>query len=614
MDFWKTLFAAGIIAGSLTASATTNFYAHASTAETNVFLGQVFTVDVIVKAPEIPDTPDVGPLEGFNMTILNAGSATSETNTYLFRYAFRATQEGALTIPALSFLAQEEMVATKPLGISARKPEATDRMKLETTLTKQSVYLGEPVLLKTTWNSTYQFGALKAVDFNFPILNDKRFQTLEPYEPEKEKNAQTTGLPVHGTRVLASRKNYKEEEVQHQSLSFSKILIPKKVGKLVIQPSTLLCAAEKEKDPSSKQGRRTAFQYPSYFDNTFFDQNLTDGDYTRTYTESTPIELDVKPLPSTNRPALFNGMVGDYTIEVAAEPSAVRVGEPVTLTITITAAEFMENIFFQPLRYQPLLINRFEIPVERSLPQRSGKSKIYTQTIRPLSTNIAAVPPIQMAYFSATSNAYITTRSAPVPLQVSPAENISAFGMDDTPHRSRLRTVKEGILHNYEKSDMLESRRLPVFGWAHPALVILILLLPPLLVGGLWLISLFGEKKHHIHRTAKAARAYKTYRKNAAHIIHSHSMKSEIYGGLDQVLRAYLGDRLHLNPGALTFRDAQGLLTEAGADPKTLEELERLFALCETYRFTVDYNESADAKQIVHGANRIVKAVERNLK
>jgi hypothetical protein len=603
-----------LVATSWTAHADKGFYAHASAAEEAVFLGQVFTVDVIVKAPERPEAPDLGTLADFNVTPLAAGSATSETNTFLYRYAFRATREGELVIPALSYLAQEETITTTPLDILARKPQSTDRMTLVNELSKSSVYLGEPVLLKTTWDSTYQFGALKAVDFHFPVLNDPRFQILELYDPEKEKQSQTTGLPVHGTRVLATRKSYKIEEVQHQSLSFSKILIPKKPGTLIIPPSTLLCAAEKEKDPTSRQGRRTAFQYPSYFDNTFFDQNLTGGDYARIYTEAPPVELEVRPLPTEGRPDLFNGMIGDYTISVTAEPDAVRVGEPVTLTITVTSAGFMENIFFQPLRYQPLLINRFEIPAERSLPQRSGKSKLYTQTIRPLSTAISNVPPLQLAFFSPSSNRYITVQSAPIPLQVSSAEAVAAYGLEGTPYRSRLRRVEEGIRHNYENPDMLEPRHPPLFGWAHPALVTPTLLLPPLLFVGLLLVSLFGEKKHHIHRTAKAARAYKVYRRNTAHIMRHHRMKSEIYHDLDRVLRAYLGDRLHLNPGALTFRDADRLLGEAGADAQTRDDLKRLFALCEAYRFTHGFDAPADARKVIHHATGIVKAVERFLK
>jgi hypothetical protein len=615
MDYGKKLLITALaLLGATPIYASTNFYAYANTAETNVFLGQVFSVDMIVKAPELPDTPDTGAIQDFNVTILNEGTATSEANTFLFRYAFRATSEGELTIPALSFIAQEESISTQPIAIRARKPKPTDRMAIENSLSKQSVYLSEPVLLTTTWDSTYQFGALKAVDFNYPILNDTRFQILERYEPEKEKGAQTTGLPVHGTRVLATRKSYQVEQVQHQSLSFSKILIPKKSGKMVIQPCTLLCAAEQEKDPKSKQGRRSAFQYPAYFDNTFFDQNLTGGNYTRIYTEAPPIILDVKPLPIEGRPDLFNGMVGNYTIAAVAEPTEVRVGEPITLTITITSDAFMENIFFQPLRYQPLLVNRFEIPSDRSLPQRSTKSKTYTQTIRPLSTNITEVPPILLAYFSPTSNTYVTVQSKPIPLKVSPAEQVGVFGLDGSTFQNRLRTVEEGIRHNYEKPDMLESKRLPILGWAHPAVAIPILVFPPLIVGGLALASLFGEKKHHIHRTAKAARAHKVYRKNVVHIIRGHQMKSAVYSELDQVLRAYLGDRLHLNPGALTFRDAQVRLLEAGTNAQTLKELKSLFELCESYRFTTSFDETANARQVVHDASRIVKAVERTLK
>ncbi len=604
MHFFKYLYLVMALL-SVTAQAE-NDYAQATTAQTNVFLGQVFTVDVIVKAAEKPNAPNLENLYGFNITVLDAGSPTSTTNTFLFRYAFRATETGELTIPPLRFGSS----LTNPLTIQAKKPTPTDRMKLTTALSATSVYLGEPVVLTTIWDSAYPFSTLKAVDFNFPILNDPRFQVLEPYEPEKEKNAQTTGLPVHGTRVLATRKSYKTGNVQHQSLTFRKILIPKKSGTLSIPPSTLLCAAEKGQESIPNKNRRSAFQYPAYFDNTFFDQNLTGGDYTRIYTESAPLHLEVKPLPTEGRPDLFNGMVGNYTISVTAEPTAVRVNEPITLTITVTADQFVENIFFPPLRYQPELINRFEIPKERSLPQRTEKSKIYTQTIRPLSADLTEVPPIELAYFNPASNAYLVARSQPIPLKVSPAEAIASYDENGTPYRTRLRATEGGIRQNYEAPDMLKNKTIPLFRWAHPALVIPLLLLPPLLAGLLALGTLLSQKKHQIHRTAKAARAYKIYRKNAAHIIRNHKQKSAIYNDLDRVLRAYLGDRLHLKPGALSFREAETQLPRG----QETQDLKQLFETCEAYRFTTNYDEPGNAKQIVRNANRIVKAIEKGLK
>ena len=588
-----------------TASASTNLYAVATASETNVYLGQIFNLDVIVGADQKPDLPKTV-LQNFNITLLVDGKETSETNTWFYRFALRAKQEGDLSVPSLRF----GKAYTKAIAIKANKPQSSDRMKLEQHVAAQSVYVGEPVLLTTSWDSTYQFGAIKAVDFHFPILNDDRFQILELYEPQKEKGSQTTGLPVHGTRVLATRQGYRVEDTQHQVLKFSKLLIPKKSGKLIIHPATLLCAAEKEKAVNNKT-RRSAFQYPAYFDNTFFDQNVTGDQWTRIFTESQSIELDVKPLPSEGRPDLFNGMVGDYSIAVSAEPTLVRVGEPITLTVKITAAGYMENIFFEPLRYQPYLVNRFEIPSDRSLPLREGKSKTYVQTIRPLSTSNNEIPPIQLAFFNPGSNTYITIESPAIPITVTPAEEIGVFG--GATYQNRLRTVDEGIRHNYENPDMLKPQRLPLFGWANPLAVLLLLMLPPFAFISFSLISLLGEKKHHIHRTAKAARAFQVFKKNAAHI-HTHSMKSEIYEDLDEVLRAYLGDRLHLTPGALSFRDAEAALIEAGADFQTLEELKKLFALCEAYRFTTNYDEKGEARKIVREATRIVKTVERKLK
>ncbi|MEI6891017.1 MAG: BatD family protein [Pontiella sp.] len=587
------------------ASASTNFYALATASETNVFLGQVFNLDILVQEDQKPTPPKII-FRDFNVTTLVEGQDTNTTNTWLYRYALRAKQEGELSIPAFRF----GQVFSKAITIQAHKPERTDRMKLDQLITEQSVYVGEPVLLTTIWDSTYQFGAIKAVDFHFPILNDDRFQILEPFQPEKEAAAQTTGLPVHGTRILATRKSYQVENIPHQALQFSKILIPKKSGKIIIPPATLLCAAEKEK-VVNKKTRRSAFQYPAYFDNTFFDQNVTGTQWTRIFTESQAIELEVKPLPMEGRPDLFNGMVGIYSLEVSAEPTQVRVGDPITLTVKITAANFLENIFFEPLRYQPYLVNRFEIPSDRSLPQREGKSKIYTQTIRPLSTDNHEIPPIQLAFFNPDSQAYTIIESAPIPITVTPAEDLGVFG--GTTHQNRLRSVDGGIRHNYENPDMLQSKPRPLFGWANSLVVLLLLLLPPAAFITFSLGALLGAKKHHIHRTAKAARAFKVFKKNAAHI-HTHSMKIKIYEHLDEALRAYFGDRLQLNPGALSYRDAEARLIESGADSPTLEALKKLFSLCEAYRFTTRYDEKGDARKIVREATRTLKMVERKLK
>jgi len=615
MDCWKKfLLVLAMISAAGTAGAATNFYAHVNVTKTNVFLGEVFPVNVIVKAPVFPEAPDLDHLTEFNVKPLNAGTATSEADIYAFQYSFRAKKEGTLVIPPLRFTAGDVELFTEPVKIQAEKPQKTDRMTLKHTLSSTNCYVGEPVLLTTVWDSTYQLNAIKAVDFYFPVLNDKRFVVLDPYEPGKEQDTRTTGLPVQNTRVLATQKSYQTaNHIQHQTLTFSKILIPKKAGKLVIPRSRLLCAIGREVPLGSKRSRRTAFQYPAYFDNTFFDQNLTGGGYDRVYTESEPITLEVKLLPTEGKPPLFSGMVGSFSLSVDAEPLNVHVGEPITLTIRVEAKRFMEAINFPPLRYQPLLINKFEIPTERSLPELSGNAKIYTQSIRPLSTAVSNIPPLQLVYFDPVSNAYITATSDPIPLTVSGAVPVTEYGSEAQVYHRRIQRLAGGIRQNYQNPDILKNQRPALFGWTHPFIVLLVLLTPPLVFGGFELASLFGKRKHYIRRTALAARAHRVYRRNTAPITRL-QQKREIYTDLDRTLRAYLGDRLHKRAGALTFQDVKKELADAGVDSQTLEELKTLFETCEAYRFTTGYDDAADARKIVHDANRIIKAVERSLK
>ena len=50
---------------------------------------------------------------------------------------------------------------------------------------------------------------------------------------------------------------------------------------------------------------------------------------------SEPYKITVKPLPSTGQPESFSGAVGQYDLEVDAKPTKLKVGDPITLTMTV---------------------------------------------------------------------------------------------------------------------------------------------------------------------------------------------------------------------------------------------------------------------------------------
>jgi len=584
MKKWWILFIVCIAnTHSLRASSKTNQYAQITTPQNTVFLGKVFPVDILLNTPSPPQAPTLNNLPNFHITTLQNAKPTPTPNTYLFRYAFRATSPGKQTIPPLKFTYKNGTISTRPLPIQVKKPKKTDRMTLELKLSKNVVYKGEPLLLSVRWDTTYPLSTIRAVDFNFPYFSDPRFKLLNRYEPQAEKNKNATGLPVQGTRILAKRKSYTKNKTRHQTLTFSKLLIPQKTGKFTLPQATLLCAAEKEKPHKKRRNRNAAFQYPAYFNNTFFNRNATTKNWTRIYTESATPTLEVKPLPTKNRPQLFNGMIGNYSISVQAQPRHIHVGDPITLTIEIKAKTFMENIKFPPLRYQPLLLNKFKIPSERALPDLTHTSKIYTQTIRPLSTNIVEIPALQLAYFSPTSNAYIIAKSTPIPITIDPALPIAIF--QNTPNTNPLCLACKIIL------------------------ILLSLLLTALTIWGTRL--LIQHHKKHAKIKKQAEKALHQFKKSCAKIEKTQTTKQAIYTQLDQALRSYFAARFNLHPNALTFKEIRTILQNTPSN--TIDQLETLFNLCEAYRFTQQYNEPANPTPILTQAQQQINQLEKKL-
>ena len=573
------------VAGGYADSPTNRWYAQLTSSQKEVFIGQVFSVDVLVNMPETFTPPDLKKLTAFHVTPIQSRTATQTPNTYLFRYAFRAKQAGRQRIPSLKFISPTQTVSTKPVSILVKKPQKTDQMTLSLRLSKTSVYEGEPVLITTTWDSTYPFSAIKSVDFQFPYFADSRFKIKSRFEPNAENKKNATGLPVQGTRVIASRRNYKKSKVMHQSLTFSKVLIPQKSGKITLPSISVLCATEKRNPKQKRKHNYSAFQFAPYFNNTFFDKNDTSKKWILIYTEFVAPTLNVKPLPVENCSKLFNGMVGEYSLSVSAEPIQVQVGEPITLTIEIKSKAFMENIYFPSLHDQPNLLNQFKIPTERALPQLTKTSKIYTQTIWPRSTNLTEIPAIQLAYFSPTSNQYVIAQSAPIQIKVTPAKSIDVFGKTTSP---------SGVC--------LACR------------MVLIAISLVVFAGFVWLThQLMRRRNARINQAKLAAKAHKKFQQVIRKIEKEQHKKKALYTQIDHALRNYFADRFGFNACSLAFREVQNHLLEKGVDSTPVQEVGALFNLCEAYRFTIKYDDSVDQAHILAIARRLVDQLEKEL-
>ncbi len=135
--------------------------------------------------------------------------------------------------------------------------------------------------------------------------------------------------------------------------------------------------------------------------------------------QSTAHMMAIAPLPEEGKPADFNGAVGDFNFKVEASPRQVEIGEPVTLTMTISGEGNFDTVSAPDFpvatdwkTYSP--VSRFEDKGEgyRGI-------KIFEQAVVPTTGEVQAIPELSFSYFDPAEGSYITINSDLLPLHVS---------------------------------------------------------------------------------------------------------------------------------------------------------------------------------------------------
>ena len=131
-----------------------------------------------------------------------------------------------------------------------------------------------------------------------------------------------------------------------------------------------------------------------FFDDDFFNPGRK-GVYKTFVTRSHPAVLTALALPEEGRPAGFSGWVGRFQVDASASPTEVSIGDPITLTLSVSGSEYLDNVELPPLAKDPQLEKDFKIPEEMAAGVTRGDVKQFTQTLRPKSADVKAIPPIR---------------------------------------------------------------------------------------------------------------------------------------------------------------------------------------------------------------------------
>ncbi len=133
--------------------------------------------------------------------------------------------------------------------------------------------------------------------------------------------------------------------------------------------------------------------------------------------ESKPVTLEVKPLPP-NAPPEFSGAIGTFTMQADAKPKNVQVGDPITVTATISGRGNFDRVS-APLPEDEHGWHKY--PPSSSFKQDDdvGISGVKTfETVLTPNEPKKDVPPLVFSFFDPVDEKYVTLRSDAIPVKI----------------------------------------------------------------------------------------------------------------------------------------------------------------------------------------------------
>jgi len=358
------------------------------------------------------------------MNNINGRVTRATVVTYTIQYRITADQPGDYLVGPFVIKqgTKEARVQAVPMSFES-VPEDPD-MRVRLILPEGNLHPDQRVPVRIEWWYAGDTENVQDWAVYSPLFDQFRFGP----DPEPRRGDLRMPIDTKDGRMLLAAGARKEE---HEGRAFvvvtaTRTLIPDRIGTFQLSPIT----ASLERVTSRVRQR-------SSFDDLGFGSSLLDemmGDRRRPASTvlsravGIPQALVVKTFPLAGKPESFAGAVGEgFSIEVAANRTVVRVGDPIGLDITLRGKGNIENASLPPLSAEGgLNPDMFRLP-EGDVPGRlADGTKGFHVSVRVSDESVTEIPALAYTWFDPETETYQTARSKPIALRVMPAQVISA--------------------------------------------------------------------------------------------------------------------------------------------------------------------------------------------
>ena len=565
------------------------------------------------KAPALGDFYVLsGPNPSTSSSIQIINGQVSRSVTLSYTYILQAIKEGDFQVQPAIITVDGKQYESKPLTIKVsaaggqapqsqpappssapRQPEELGNVGqsdvfIRTSVNKKNPYQGEEIIVSHkiyTRVGISQYGVEK-----FPSYNGFWTQELQNLQEEPNKYNEI----INGQEYLVAEIN-------------KVALFPIKNGSLTIEPLELNIVAQVRK-PS--RGRSND-PFENFFNDPFFS-----GGYQNVQKRiaSNPVNIDVKPLPASNQPADFKGVVGKYTFKSNIDKTDVEVNEAINLKLTVLGEGNIKlidelNVSFPPdfEVYDP----KTSFNLNKNKQGISGV-KTFEYLIIPRNPGNFKIKPVAFSYFDPDQGVYVS--------QTSPAYDIDVRkGSPSGPGITYSGVVQEDV--HYIGSDIRHIKNNPVvlqvtgkslFGSIAHILLIVVPLLLAIFVTLFMRQQLRKRSNIRWMKTQKATKVARMRLKMASTYLRSLQEK-EFYNEISQALWGYISDKFNLPLAELSMDSVYETLKDKNIKDTIIEQFIETLNHCEYARFAPG-GTSENMDKIYEEALNVISKMERELK
>ncbi|MBN1291977.1 MAG: protein BatD [Candidatus Latescibacteria bacterium] len=302
---------------------------------------------------------------------------------------------------------------------------------------------------------------------------------------------------------------------------------------------------------------------------------------------SNSIKVNARPLPEKGKPANFSGAVGKFDIAVSADKTDAKVGDVITVTITVTGngnLDLISSIITPDLS----AFKTYDPKVSATISNSGfivGGAKIWEYVLMPKSPGEINLKPFTLSYFNPAENTYETVSTNTLNLKVTPGEFVDSDIISGGNRRNTIENIAQDI--HYLKPDKITLGNAKKYVVSNQ-LYYLLYVLPFTLFSTAFIVK---RRRDTIERNSGLKRklnAWKTVQKrlNEASLLMSKNDRAAFYGKLSETITDFIGDRLNIDTGALTAGVLDDILSSNSVEKSLAERTRKTLELCDFFRFS----------------------------